>query len=249
MTHDSVPAAWRAASRATLWRRPTLLVALALAGAWAVAVLRAPEDAVQGVIQKILYVHVPCAFAAYGGFGLTALAGTLYLWNGDERYDRLGRAAAEAGVLFCTLVILTGPIWAKGTWGRWWSWDPRLTITLLLWFIYLAYLLIRGFTEGSERGARFAAVYGIAGLAAVPLNYFAIDLFGGRAIHPENLQRGSLAAGMGWPFAFGVLAGLAVFAHLVVRRIEIEELRQLALEGEPDVLPPRRLERGAPSPT
>jgi len=232
-------------SAATRWRRPTLVLTLALGAAWLAAVLRAPEDAMQGVIQKILYVHVPCAFAAYAGFGLTALGGALYLWRGDERYDRLGRAAAEVGVLFCTLVIVTGPIWAKGTWGRWWSWDPRLTVTLLLWFIYLAYLLIRGFTEGSERGARFAAVYGIAGLAAVPLNYFAIELFGGRAIHPENLQRGSLGAGMGWPFALGVFAGLAAFAHLVVRRIEIEALRHGAGHEETDA-PERRLEGGAP---
>jgi heme exporter protein C len=233
-------------SRAARWRRPTLLLALALVVGWAFAVLAAPEDSMQGVIQKILYVHVPCAFAAYAGFGLTALGGALYLWRGDERYDRLGRAAAEAGVLFCTLVIVTGPIWAKGTWGRWWSWDPRLTVTLLLWFIYLAYLLIRGFTEGSERGARFAAVYGIAGLAAVPLNYFAIELFGGRAIHPENLQRGSLGEGMGLPFALGVVAGLAVFAHLVVRRVEIEELRSRAQDDEAEAAPARRLEGGAP---
>lgn len=241
MTNDAP-----APSRAARWRRPTLLLALALVVGWAFAVLTAPEDSMQGVIQKILYVHVPCAFAAYAGFGLTALGGALYLWRGDERYDRLGRAAAEAGVLFCTLVIVTGPIWAKGTWGRWWSWDPRLTVTLLLWFIYLAYLLIRGFTEGSERGARFAAVYGIAGLAAVPLNYFAIELFGGRAIHPENLQRGSLGEGMGLPFALGVLAGLAVFAHLVVRRVEIEELRSRAQDDEAEAAPERRLEGGAP---
>ncbi|HVP28675.1 MAG TPA: cytochrome c biogenesis protein [Myxococcota bacterium] len=226
MRHEAAPSA------AVRWRRPTLLVALALALAWGAAVLRAPEDSVQGVIQKILYVHVPCAFAAYAGFGVTAIGGALYLWRGDERWDRLGHAAAEVGVLFCTLVIVTGPIWAKGTWGRWWSWDPRLTVTLLLWFVYLAYLLIRGFTEGSERGARFAAVYGIAGLAAVPLNYFAIDLFGGRAIHPENLQRGSLGAGMGLPFALGIAAGLATFVHLVVRRVEIEELRAAASAEE-----------------
>ena len=104
-------------------------------------------------------------------------------------------------MVFCTLVIVTGPIWAKGTWGHWWSWDPRLTVTLLQWFVYLSYLLLRSFTEGSTRTARFAAVYGIVGVLAVPLNYFAIDLFGGAAMHPENLERGSLGAGMGWPFA------------------------------------------------
>lgn len=206
-------------------RGPTAWLLAALALAWLVAVVRAPEDSMQGVIQKILYVHPPLAFAAYLGFALTAIGGALFLWRGDEGFDRLARSAAEVGVLFCTLMIVTGPIWARGTWGRWWSWDLRLTITLLLWFVYLAYLLLRGFTEGSERAARFAAVYGIVGLAVIPLNYFAIELSGGRAIHPENLERGSLGAGMGLPFLLGVLVTLAAFFHLLARRIEVEGLR------------------------
>jgi len=207
------------------WRGPSGVALLLVACVWLAAVARAPIDSMQGVIQKILYVHPPLAFAAYLGFGLAALGGALYLWRGDEAYDRLARSAAEVGVLFCTLVVVTGPIWARGTWGRWWSWDPRLTVTLLLWFVYLAYLLLRAFTEGSERTARFAAVYAIAGLAVIPLNYFAIDLAGGRSLHPQNLESGSLGAGMGWPFALGVSAALAAFAHLLLRRVEIEGLR------------------------
>lgn len=199
------------------------LLAASLA-AYAAVVAGAPIDSMQGPIQKILYLHVPCAFAAYLGFALTALVGALYLWRSEARLDRAAAAAAEVGVVFCSLVLLTGPIWARGTWGRWWSWDPRLTVTLLLWFIYLAYLLLRGFTEGSERAARFAAVYGIVGLLAVPLNYFAIQLFGGRAIHPENLARGSLGAGMGLPFALGVVTALAAFVHLWLRRLEVADL-------------------------
>jgi heme exporter protein C len=218
------------------WQRPLgeLLAALVAVFAWLVA--SAPVDATQGVIQKILYVHPACAFAAYAGFGLTALGGALYLWRGDEAWDRLAAAAAEVGVVFCTLVIITGPIWAKGTWGHWWSWDPRLVVTLVLWFIYLAYTLLRSFTEGDERTARFAAVYGIVGLAAVPLNYAAIDLFGGRAIHPENLGGGSLGAGMGWPFAAGVATALVAFAWLLLLRLEVEALRGRLLRraAEPD---------------
>jgi heme exporter protein C len=175
-------------------------------------------------------VHPPLAFAAYLGFALTALGGAIFLWRGDESWDRLARAAAEVGVLFCTLVVVTGPIWGKGTWGRWWSWDLRLTITLLLWFVYLAYLLLRSFTEGSERAARFAAVYGIAGLAVIPLNYFALDLAGGRSLHPQNLQQGSLGAGMGAPFALGALVCVVAFVHLLARRVEIEALRAALAE-------------------
>jgi heme exporter protein C len=215
---------------ARIARRPTGAALLVFAVAWLAAVARAPEDAVQGAIQKILYVHPPLAFAAYLGFALTALAGVLYLWRGDDAWDRLARSAAEVGVLFCTLVVVTGPIWARGTWGRWWSWDFRLTLTLLLWFVYLAYLLLRGFTEGSERAARFAAVYGIAGLAVIPLNYFAVELAGGRALHPENLGRESLGAGMGLPFLLGVVTALAAFAHLLAERVEVERLRMAAAE-------------------
>jgi heme exporter protein C len=197
-------------------------------------VLQAPLDSVQGVVQKIVYVHPPCAFAAYLGFALTALGGALYLWRRDEAWDRFAASSAEVGVLFCALVIATGPLWARGTWGRWWSWDLRLTLTLLLFLVYLSYLLLRSFTEGSERTARFAAVYGIAGLAIIPLNYFAIELAGGRSIHPENLQRGSLGAGMRAPFWFGVLTALLAFAHLLARRLEVAWLGERAARDAAD---------------
>jgi heme exporter protein C len=221
-------------ARATL--RPTG-VALALAAPlWLWLVARAPLDSVQGVVQKIVYVHPPCAFAAYLGFACTALGGALYLWRRDEAWDRFAASSAEVGVLFCALVIATGPLWARGTWGRWWSWDLRLTLTLLLFLVFLSYLLLRSFTEGSERTARFAAVYGIAGLALVPLNYFAISLAGGRSIHPENLQRGSLGPGMRIPFWLGVLTALIAFAHLLARRVELawlsEEAARRAREQE-----------------
>jgi heme exporter protein C len=102
-------------------------------------------------------------------------------------------------------------------------------VTLLQWFVYLSYLLLRSFTEGSTRTARFAAVYGIVGVIAVPLNYFAIDLFGGSAMHPDNLERGSLGSGMGWPFAAGVAAALAAYLHLLRMRIDLETRRARAL--------------------
>ena len=200
-------------------------VLAAVAALWAVAVAGAPVDAMQGAIQKILYVHVPAALGAYLGFLGTALCGALYLRNGAERWDRLAISCAEVGVVFCTLNIATGPIWARGTWGHWWAWDPRLTLTLLIWFIYLAYLLLRSFTEGSERTARFAAAYGLLGALAIPLNYFAIRLFGGAAMHPDNLERGSLGPGMGWPFLLGMLAAAAAFAHLLALRFDLETRR------------------------
>ena len=221
------PVATTPDSSLKLWPSAALLAVIA--ATWAALVFSAPTDSVQGVIQKILYVHVPCAFASYLGFAITGICSALYLWKHDERFDRVALASAEVGVIFCTLVIVTGPIWAKGTWGHWWSWDPRLTVTLLQWFVYLSYLLLRSFTEGSTRTARFAAVYGIVGVLAVPLNYFAIDLFGGAAMHPDNLERGSLGSGMGWPFAAGVATALAAYLHLVRIRIDLELRRARAL--------------------
>ncbi len=209
--------------------RSGALLALLAAG-WLASVLGAPQDSVQGVVQKILYVHVPCAFAAYLGFLVTGVSGALYLWRGEARFDRVAAASAEVGLLFCSLVIVTGPIWAKATWGHWWAWDPRLTVTLLQWFIYLAYLLLRSFTEGDERAARFAAVYGLLGVFAIPLNYFAIELFGSAAMHPENLQRGSLGAGMGLPFLAGVLTALAAYLHLLLLRADSIERRNALQE-------------------
>ena len=200
---------------------------------FAYSVWVAPIDRVQGIIQKILYVHPPLAFGAYLAFFITALAGATYLWRGQERMDRLSYAGAEVGVLFCTLVMITGPIWAKGTWGQFWSWDPRLIVSLLLWFVYVAYLLLRSLSDASERTARISAVYAIAGLFIIPLNYAAIDLFGGRAIHPENLKRGSLGEGMGLPFLLGTLTALWGVIHLTRSRLESLDLEH-ELETQQD---------------
>lgn len=222
-----------------------LLVLVYLALVW-----NAPSDRIQGVVQKILYVHAPVAFSAYLAFVVTAIAGALYLWRGEERYDRLAFSSAEVGVLFCTLVVVTGPIWARAAWGpgNWWSWDLRLTVTLILWFIYLAYWLLRSFTEGGARTARFAAVYGIVGVLAIPLNYFAIDIAGGRSAHPSNLESGSLGPGMGWPFLAGAVTMLVAYLYLLLLRVEVAGLqaeadRRAAEAG--DEVPEREAEAGA----
>ncbi len=168
-----------------------------------------------------------------------AIAGGLFLWRGRESDDQLAIAGAEVGTLFCTLMLITGPIWARGAWGpgNWWVWDARLTLTLLLWFVYLAYLLLRSFTEGDERAARFASIYGILGVVLIPLNYWIIDLVGG-AMHPDNLefqeQESSLGVGMGLPFLVGNLTLFFVFVYLLALRWRVGVLRAAAERAQAD---------------
>ena len=213
-----------------LTRRLAGWTALGLLPLYGWVVARAPLDGVQGVMQKILYVHPPLAYGAYLGFVATAIAGALFLWKGRDLHDQLAIAGAEVGTLFCSLMLITGPIWARGAWGpgNWWVWDARLTLTLLLWFIYLAYLLLRSFTEGDERAARFASVYGILGVVLIPLNYWIIDLVGG-AMHPDNLEfeaeQSSLGEGMGLPFAVGNLTLFMLFLYLLLARWRVGVLR------------------------
>ena len=206
-------------------RRPLGLVLVVLLAIYGWTVVQAPIDSVQGVIQKILYVHPPLAYGAYLGFIFTGIGGALYLWREREDWDRFAVAGAEVGIIFCTLMMITGPIWARGTWGKWWSWDPRLTVTLLLWFIYLAYAVLRSLSEGGARTARFAAVYGIVGVLLIPLNYYVIEIFDNRSIHPDNLERSSLGEGMGLPFLMGNLTFFVAFCWLFLLRFEVETLR------------------------
>lgn len=142
-----------------------------------------PTEATMGVVQRIFYVHVPAAWVAFLAFGLVALCGAVYLWLRDERLDMAAVSAAEGGILFTTIVLLTGPLWAKIAWGTWWTWEPRLTLTLLLWFIYLGYFMVRRSTENPVQGRRFSAVVGIVGALNIPLIHMSVQWF--RSLHPD----------------------------------------------------------------
>src|SRR5919106_4149037 len=140
----------------------------AMAGAAVVgAVIRAayftPLEAKQGAAQKIFYIHVPAAWVAFLAFFLVAVASGVYLWLRDPRLDRFAESSAEVGVIFTTVVLVTGPLWGKPVWGTWWTWDARLTLTLFLWFIHLGYLVLRGAVEDRAMRARYSAVPGALG--------------------------------------------------------------------------------------
>jgi heme exporter protein C len=143
----------------------------------------APTEAEMGVVQRIFYVHVPSAWVAFLAFGIVALCSLGYLWLRDERLDAISVASAELGLLFTTIVLVTGPLWGKIAWGAWWVWEPRLTLTLLLWFIYVGYFILRGAADSPERGKRFAAILGIVGAVDIPLIHLSVTWF--RSQHPE----------------------------------------------------------------
>ena len=222
MTRQHTPAAPRGA--AGLAAAVSLLgTALFLVLLWMVF-FWVPTEAIQGVVQRIFYVHVPSAWVAFMAFGVVALCSALYLWLKDERFDRAAVASAEGGMVFTTIVLLTGPLWGKIAWGTYWTWEPRLTLTLLLWFIYLGYFMVRNATENPERGKRFAAVVGIVGALDIPLIHVSVLWF--RSLHPQpvvlNTDGPSLDPSMGATIGVGVLAFTVLFFGLMMLRYQVE---------------------------
>ena len=142
-----------------------------------------PTEAEMGIVQRIFYVHVPSAWVAFMAFGIVALCSLGYLWLRDERLDAISLASAELGVLFTSIVLITGPLWGKLAWGAWWVWDARLTLTLLLWFVYVGYFMLRGATDNPERGKRFAAILGVVGAVDIPIIHQSVKWF--RSQHPQ----------------------------------------------------------------
>jgi heme exporter protein C len=216
------------------WLGVLALLGLAL---WVGLVISAPQERIQGIVQKILYVHVPCVPPAYLGFILTAIGGLGYLRTRQAAWDRLALAGATVGIVFCTLIVVTGPIWAKAVWGHWWVWDLRLTLTLVLWFLYVAYLFVRALAFGSDTARTFASVYGIAGTAVIPFVHYAVRLAGGSAMHPSNpASGGTLPTQMAHALLAGLGAFLLVFLYLLIRRFEVAGLESRLLDagGSPE---------------
>jgi heme exporter protein C len=159
-------------------------LALMLAALYMVFVY-VPTDKETGVIQRIFYMHVPLAWVAFLAFFITFVYGIVYLAKRDAKYDYIAHASAEVGVVFTTLMLITGCIWAKPAWGIWWTWDARLTTTLVLWLIYVAYLLVRGYASEPARAARLGAVVGIVGFIDVPIVFLTVNLW--RTQHPTMI--------------------------------------------------------------
>jgi heme exporter protein C len=169
-------------------RRPfidalSVIAIAAVVGTIVRAVYFTPTELRQGAAQKIFYLHVPAAWVAFMAFGLVAIAGLLYLWLRDERLDRFAASSAEVGLVFTTVVLITGPIWARPIWGVWWTWDARLTSTLFLWFIYFGYIILRGAIDDRAMRARYSAILGALGALLIPFIHMSVYLF--RVAHPQ----------------------------------------------------------------
>jgi heme exporter protein C len=163
----------------------TIAAVVAVAITYIRAMFFTPLEAIQGPARKILYVHAPAAWVAFMAFGLVAIASLLYLWLREDRLDRIAESSAEVGVVFTTVVLTTGPLWGRPIWGAYWTWDARLTLTLFLWFIYVAYLVMRGAIEDHDMRARYSAVLGILGALLIPFIHLSVYLF--RTLHPQPI--------------------------------------------------------------
>jgi heme exporter protein C len=210
-----------------------IVTALLLSFALYEALVVAPTERTMGDVQRIFYYHVPSAWTAFLLFMINFFASVVYLVRRNVKADILALVSAEVGVVFCTVVLVTGPIWARPVWGIWWTWDLRLTLTLLLWLIYVSYLVLRRFSTSSQTPV-LAAVLAIFGALDVPLVYFSIWFF--RTQHPSPVigGGGSLDPGMGrvllinWA-AFLCLAWLVCWTRyrLEVLKREVEEAEAL----------------------
>ncbi|MHB0856274.1 MAG: cytochrome c biogenesis protein [Anaerolineae bacterium] len=199
--------------------------AVALLTALGMVFLYAPTEATMGAVQRIFYWHVASAWVGFSAFAVTCACGIVYLAQGRRRWDALAVSSVEVGLTFITMAVLTGSFWARAVWGVYWTWEPRLTISAVQLLAYLAYLMLRASLSARERVARFAAVYGIAAFATVPLSWFAIRWW--RTIHPDLLTGGggmALAPRMVRTLIVSLVAFTLLYLTLLRQRVRLEEL-------------------------
>jgi len=222
-----------------MWKRGisgAVVVFLVGAAAYA-SFFVAPTERTMGLIQRIFYLHAASAWAGMTAFSVCFVSNLLYVWRRREKWDSLAVSAAEVGLAFITVVLITGPIWAKPAWGIWWTWDARLTSTFVLWLLYISYLLLRTLIEEPDRRALLSALFGIFSFIDVPIVFGAIRWW--RTQHPAPVIMGGPGSGleptMRKVFFFSVLAMHALMALLIAERygleklqVEVEEIRREA---------------------
>tara|TARA_B100000686_G_scaffold76882_1_gene82918 strand:- start:33084 stop:33809 length:726 start_codon:yes stop_codon:yes gene_type:complete len=196
--------------------------------------LYVPTDANLGISQRIFYIHVPIAWLGMISIIIVAVASALYLWTKNQKWDDLAYSTAEYGMIFATLIIVTGAIWAKPVWGVWWTWDSKLTTTLILWFIYASYLILRAYGPKGIQQARYAAIIALIGAIDAPIIYLATEWW--RTAHPSYVigplnESGGLDTQMRTAFLVSIIAFTVLYAFLLSNRYKIRRS-----ESELDVL-------------
>ncbi len=216
------------------------LIMIALGLYW--ALVQAPRDALQGDVQRIMYLHLPSILTAYLSFFLVFIGSCLYLWKREKRDDNLAHSAAELGVLFTALTIIEGSIWGKPTWGVWWTWDARLTLTAILLLIYSGYLMLRSLIDDEDRAALSAAILGIIGFLDIPLIHMSVYWW--RTLHqppsilrPDKLPWENVHPAMLTALAINFVGFLLLYFYLLSLRLRLGEARS--------EIKNRRLSRGA----
>ena len=211
----------RRGARLSAWDVFGALAFLVVATAVYMALLYAPTEIIQGEPYRIVYFHVPMIVTAYIAFATVFVFSVLYLWRRTTRLDVIARSSAEVGLLFLTLVIVSGGLWGQATWGTFWQWEPRLTFTFILWLIFLAYFMLRNAGENKERMARYCAVVGILGFADIPLIHMSVYLW--RGLHPEpTIPPPEIA----YTLLVGMVGFLMLFVYLLRLRIAIDGARE-----------------------
>lgn len=216
----------------------TVITGLLMGAALYMALVWAPESvnlstAVERYSQRIFYFHVSAAWVGFLALLVAALFAIFYLITRSERWDVWSLASVEIGLAFLTMVMVSGPIWAKPTWNVWWTWDPRLTISTICWLLYIGYLMLRGAIDNPERQARFAAVFAIIASISIPINWMAIRWW--RTIHPAVVLPGNNSEARGdfgmsediyTALLFCLVAFTVFYLNLMYHRINLENLQR-----------------------
>src|SRR5215213_4904162 len=231
----------RGAQRMLGWATLVGLAATAVLG-----LLVVPTDAEQGDVQRLMYVHVPAAWLAYLSFTVVFAASVAYLRTGRIRWDRIAVASAEIGVLFCTLTLVLGSLWGRPVWGAWWTWDPRLTTTVVLLLIYVGYLSLRQVADSPARRAHWSAVVGVVGFVDVPIVHMSVVWW--RSLHQEatvirpgapTMDASMLTALLVGTLAFSVAYGYLMAVRLRIGRLEDHAAATVMSQPSPRAKAPR----------
>lgn len=219
LSESDVPAAGR-------WPLFGAFTLLFLIGAQVSAILVSPPDRDMGHLQKIMYVHVPAAWTTFLAFFVVLVFSLLVLWKGRETHDLIAASAAEVGAVFNALTLALGMIWGKPTWGVWWTWDARLTSTLVLLLIFVGYLSLRAFIDEPERRARWSAAVGVLGAINVPIVYLSVKWW--RTLHQVQSSPSTVDPAYVYGLRVNAVAFLLVLIYLVRRRYEAARLERAA---------------------